>query len=213
MNDLVLVGMGPHILPRIALDVARESGRNLAGYLDAGADATPPDPRLPRLGDQSRLADPEFVRTHDIFITAADPLRRDLAHLVASRAGRVATLVHPSSVIARSAAVGEGSLISAGCVIGIDAVVGRYCTLHSACTVDHDDLISDWVTIAPGAHLAGWVRCGESVYIGIGAAVIGRIEIGEKAVVGAGSVVIRDVPPSTTVAGNPAKPLPPKAGA
>ncbi len=213
MSSLVLVGMGSHIMPRIALDVARASGRELAGYLDAGPDAAPPDPTLSRLGDQGRLDDPDFVRTHDVFITAADPLRRDLAHLVAARAGRVATLVHPSNIIARSAVIGEGSLISAGCVIGIDATVGRYCTLHSACTVDHDDVLSDWVTIAPGAHLAGWVRCGESVYIGIGAAVIGRIQIGERAVVGAGSVVIRDVPPSTTVAGNPAKALPPKADA
>ena len=213
MTGLVLVGMGSHIMPRIALDVARASGRTLAGYIDAGVDAEPPDPALPRLGDQSRLDDPDFLRTHDLFVTAADPLRRDLACLIASRAGRIATLVHPSSFVAASASVGEGSLISTACVIGVDAVVGRYCTLHSACTVDHDDVLSDWVTIAPGAHLAGWVRCGESVYIGIGAAVIGRIQIGEKAVVGAGAVVIRDVPPSTIVAGNPAKALPPKAGA
>jgi acetyltransferase EpsM len=211
MSGLVFVGMGPHITPRIALDIARASGRTVAGYLDAGADAPPPDPDLPRLGDRRRLDDPKFLRDHDLFITAADPLRRELAGLIASRAGRLATLVHPSAVIASSASVGEGSLISASCVIGIDAAVGRFCTLHSACTVDHDDVLGDWVTIAPGAHLAGWVRCGESAYIGIGAAVIGRIQIGENAVVGAGSVVIRDVPPSMTVAGNPAKALPAKS--
>ena len=213
MSGLVLAGMGPHITPRIALEVARASGRAVAGYLDTGNNADPPDPALPRLGDLSRLDDPDFVRTHDLFVTAADPLRRDIAALIASRGARMATLVHPSAIIANSASVGEGGLISAACVVGIDAVIGRCCTLHSACTVDHDDVLEDWVTIAPGAHLAGWVRCGESVYIGIGVAMIGRIQIGEKAVVGAGSVVIRDVPPATTVAGNPAKPLPPKATA
>ena len=213
MSRLVLVGMGPHIMPRIALDVARASGRAVAGYLDAGIDAEPPDPALQRLGDLGRLDDPDFVREHQFFMTAADPLRRDLARLIAARAGRIATLVHPSSIVAGSASVGEGSLISAACVVGIEAEIGRFCTLHSACTVDHDDVLSDWVTIAPGAHLAGSVRCGENVYIGIGAAVIGRIQIGENAVVGAGSVVIRDVAPSTTVAGNPAKILPSKTGA
>jgi len=212
MTGLVLVGMGPHITPRIALDVARASGRTVAGYIDAGADADPPDRALPRLGDRTRLDDPDFLRTHDLFVTAADPLRRDLARQIAARGGRLATLAHPSSIIAASASVGEGGLISAACVIGIDAVVGRGCTLHSACTVDHDDVLGDWVTIAPGAHLAGWVRCGEGVYVGIGAAVIGRIQIGDRATVGAGAVVIRDVPPSTTVAGNPARPLPSKSG-
>ena len=209
----MLVGMGPHITPRIALEVARESGRELAGYLDAGDVAEPPDPALRRLGDLGRLSEPDFLRAHDLFVTAADPLRRDIAALIASRKGRMATLVHPSAVVASSASVGDGCLISAACVVGIDAVIGRCCTLHSASTVDHDDVLGDWVTIAPGAHLAGWVKCGEGAYIGIGAAVVGRVQIGERAVVGAGSVVIRDVPQATTVAGNPAKPLPQKSGA
>ena len=42
--------------------------------------------------------------------------------------------------------------------------------------------------------------------IGSGATLLGGITIGENAIVGAGSVVTRDVPPNTTVTGNPAKP-------
>jgi len=210
MSGLVLVGMGAHVQPRIALDIARARGLTLAGYLDVGSKAEAPDRTLPRLGDVSRLDDADFVRAHDLFITAADPERRDLADRIAARSGRVATLIHPSSIVASSAFVGKGSLISAACVVGVDARVGRFCTLHSACTVDHDDVLGDWVTIAPGAHLAGWVTCGEGAYIGIGAAVVGRMQIGERAVVGAGAVVIRDVAPATTVAGNPAKPLSPR---
>ena len=41
--------------------------------------------------------------------------------------------------------------------------------------------------------------------IGSGATLLGGIVIGEKAVVGAGSVVTTDVPPGSTVAGNPAR--------
>jgi acetyltransferase-like isoleucine patch superfamily enzyme len=43
--------------------------------------------------------------------------------------------------------------------------------------------------------------------IGSGVTVLGGVTIGENAMVGAGSVVTKDVPPNTTVAGNPAKPL------
>ena len=47
--------------------------------------------------------------------------------------------------------------------------------------------------------------------IGSGVTLLGGVTIGEKAIVGAGSVVTRDVPPSTIVAGNPARVLkPPK---
>jgi acetyltransferase-like isoleucine patch superfamily enzyme len=41
--------------------------------------------------------------------------------------------------------------------------------------------------------------------IGSGATLLGGIVIGENAIVGAGSVVTTDVPPSATVAGNPAR--------
>ena len=41
--------------------------------------------------------------------------------------------------------------------------------------------------------------------IGSGATLLGGITIGENAIVGAGSVVTKDVPPNSTVAGNPAK--------
>ena len=41
--------------------------------------------------------------------------------------------------------------------------------------------------------------------IGSGVTVLGGVTIGENAVVGAGSVVTKDVPPNTTVAGNPAR--------
>lgn len=43
--------------------------------------------------------------------------------------------------------------------------------------------------------------------IGSGTTLLGGITIGAKAVIGAGSVVTKDVPPDTTVAGNPARVL------
>src|SRR5215472_1223367 len=43
--------------------------------------------------------------------------------------------------------------------------------------------------------------------IGSGCTILANITIGEKAMVGAGSVVTKDVPPSSIVAGNPARVL------
>ena len=50
-------------------------------------------------------------------------------------------------------------------------------------------------------------KIGKGVMIGAGAKVLGNIRIGEGAKIGAGSVVLEDVPPHTTVAGVPAKPM------
>src|SRR5580693_3069154 len=49
------------------------------------------------------------------------------------------------------------------------------------------------------------IRNGAS--IGSGATILANVTVGENAIVGAGSVVTRDVPPSTIVAGNPARVL------
>ena len=49
------------------------------------------------------------------------------------------------------------------------------------------------------------VRIGSNVWIGGGAIVLPGVSIGDDAIVGAGSVVTRNVPPGTTVVGNPAR--------
>ena len=50
-------------------------------------------------------------------------------------------------------------------------------------------------------------KIGKGVMIGAGAKVLGNIRIGEGARIGAGSVVLEEVPPFTTVAGIPARPV------
>ncbi|MGH9438983.1 MAG: N-acetyltransferase, partial [Terriglobia bacterium] len=49
--------------------------------------------------------------------------------------------------------------------------------------------------------------------VGSGTVILCGVTIGEGALVGAGSVVVKDVPPHTIVAGNPAKILRNTAGA
>lgn len=49
------------------------------------------------------------------------------------------------------------------------------------------------------------ITVGRNVWIGGGALVLPGVTIGDNAIIGAGSVVTRNVPDSTTVAGNPAR--------
>ena len=64
--------------------------------------------------------------------------------------------------------------------------------------LDAQDRIDGWEYAFP-------VTVGNNVWIGGSSTIIGGVTIGDNAVVAAGSVVIRDVPPNTLVAGNPAR--------
>jgi maltose O-acetyltransferase len=54
------------------------------------------------------------------------------------------------------------------------------------------------------------IRIGRNVWIGGGAIILPGVTVGDDAIIGAGAVVTRDVPEGATVAGNPARIIPPK---
>jgi serine O-acetyltransferase len=102
---------------------------------------------------------------------------------VACKLPKSTIMGHPYGIIIHSQAfIGEGVTISQNVTIGSR----------------HEDVIE-----VP--------RIEDGVLIGTGAILIGNITIGAHAKIGAGAVVINDVPPFTTVVGNPARPVAAKA--
>lgn len=62
---------------------------------------------------------------------------------------------------------------------------------------------------ADGLEMGRPITIGDNVWIGGGAILLPGVRIGDNAIIGAGAVVTRDVAESTTVGGNPARPLHP----
>jgi serine O-acetyltransferase len=101
--------------------------------------------------------------------------------------------IHPA------ASVGEGLFIDHGngVVIGETAEIGENVTLYQGVTLG-------------GTGFATGKRhptVQDNVTIGSGAKLLGPITIGHGAKIGANSVVIHDVPPNSTVVGNPGHPV------
>ncbi|CAN5551654.1 serine O-acetyltransferase [soil metagenome] len=101
--------------------------------------------------------------------------------------------IHPAARIGEAPFIDHG----AGVVIGETATVGDAVTLYQGVTLG-------------GTGFARGKRhptVGDHVIIGSGAKLLGPIAVGDRAKIGANSVVVHDVPPDSTVVGNPGHPV------
>ncbi|HEX7293283.1 MAG TPA: serine O-acetyltransferase EpsC [Solirubrobacterales bacterium] len=101
--------------------------------------------------------------------------------------------IHPA------ARIGDGFFIDhgAGVVIGETAEIGARVTLYQG------------VTLGGTGFQRGkrHPTLGDNVTVGSGAKLLGPIAVGDGAKIGANTVVVEDVPPGTTVVGNPGHPV------
>ena len=101
--------------------------------------------------------------------------------------------IHPAARIGDDFFIDHGS----GVVIGETAEIGDRVTLYQGVTLG-------------GTGFARGKRhptVGDNVTVGSGAKLLGPIEVGHGAKIGANTVVIEDVPPNSTVVGNPGHPV------
>jgi putative colanic acid biosynthesis acetyltransferase WcaF len=103
-------------------------------------------------------------------------------------------------------------------------VVGDYCWIGQGAWIDNladvrlgsHVCISQQVYICTGSHdhqsrtfdlITRPVEIGDGAWLAARALVLGGVAVAANAVVAAGSVVLKDVPPATIVAGQPARPI------
>jgi serine O-acetyltransferase len=101
--------------------------------------------------------------------------------------------IHPAAKIGSDFFIDHGS----GVVIGETAEIGNRVTLYQGVTLG-------------GTGFARGKRhptLEDDVTVGSGAKLLGPVTVGRNAKVGANTVVIEDVPPQTTVVGNPGHPV------
>ena len=208
-SGLVIIGaggFGREVLDIVEALEAQGQHLDFRGFLD---DGDVEHQRLARRG-AALLGDSRSVDVHaDRYaIGIGDArVRARISQMLAGKAARPLTLVHPAASIGGDATLGDGCIVAAGARLTTNIRLGEHVNIHVNCTIGHDCQLDDFVSIFPGANVGGEVTVGRAATIGSGAIVLPMVRIGEGAYVGAGAVVTKDVEPGVTVAGVPAKPL------
>ncbi len=114
-------------------------------------------------------------------------------------------LIHPSARVARSARIGEGSIIGIDCIVSVNVDIGRHVFLNMRTVVGHDAIIRDYCSCLVNCVIAGDVSVDERALLGSGCIIMEKSRIGKKARVGMGSIVTCDVQDNHVVMSRPAK--------
>jgi serine O-acetyltransferase len=127
---------------------------------------------------------------HKLLEAGVPLLPRAIAYLSRAVTG---VEIHPAASIGRDFFIDHGS----GVVIGETAQIGERVTLYQGVTLGGTGL-------QPGKRHP---TVGDNVTVGSGAKLLGPIVVGDSAKIGANTVVVEDVPPCSTVVGNPGHPV------
>ncbi|RYZ08836.1 MAG: acetyltransferase [Myxococcales bacterium] len=208
---LFVLGAGGH--GRVVADAAIEAGWSVRGFLDA----RPTRAELLGLPVHPLASEDvaEFIRARDASVVVAvgdNRKRQELQRALADGGVPIATVVHPSSVVARSARLGAGAMVLASSVVGVDASIGAGCIINTGVRVDHDGVIGEYAHLSPGVSLGGEVTVGEGTHLGVGVSVRNRVSIGSWSMVGVGAAVVKDLPASVKALGVPARVVGPWGG-
>ena len=195
--SISIIGAGGH--SKVIIDIIRELGNyNIVGIYDDNKTGYFSEIKI--IGKIS-----EINNNKDYFIIGIgnDKIRKKIAEEYNQL--KWATLIHPKTIISKTATIKEGTVVCAGAIIQTEVEIGKHCIINTNCNIDHESTIGDYCSICPSSTICGQVKVGESSFIGANSTIIQTIEVGKECIIGAGSVVIRNIQNNSNVVGNPAK--------
>jgi len=135
-------------------------------------------------------------------------VRRGVAEQFEARGGRFLTLIHPTTIVANTARIGQGTIICPYAIVSDAVRLGRYVLVNYHASLGHDASAGDFSVLSPYSGLGGHAAVETDVFLGMHVTVGPRIRVGSGGTVAANSCVLQHSPPNSMIFGVPGRVAP-----
>ena len=158
---------------------------------------------LPILGDPSSFI-PE--PTDGLVLAIGVPeVRRRVAETLVGVGAHFLTVIHPTAIVADTARIATGAIISPFCIVSDAAYVGEFVLMNYHSSLGHDSSAGDFAVLSPYATLGGGAHIAEDVFLGLHASVGPGKSVGARSKVSANSWVLATAPCDSIIYGVPGR--------
>tara|TARA_Y100001968_G_scaffold317147_1_gene345786 strand:+ start:5128 stop:5775 length:648 start_codon:yes stop_codon:yes gene_type:complete len=150
----------------------------------------------------------DFIAKKDdeIYMAISNPItKKSVYQLLKSRDVFFSSYIHPTSLISRSAKIGEGCILFPYSICSENSNLEKLISINVHSSIGHDTKISSFCTISSHVDLMGRAEIKEQVFLGSGARVLPKVKIEEKCIIGAGATIIKSLKAEKTAYTTPAK--------
>ena len=141
-------------------------------------------------------------------ICVGDSFQRERLLTELESDGRVfhlATVIHPSAYIAKTAQVEAGAIVAPLSYVGPQSVVGRNALVNVHATIGHHAQLGQSAIVSPHGTMNGHSQCGRASFLGAGAILTPGSKLASWSKLSAGSVLNDAADEGFLLHGNPAK--------
>ena len=207
LNDLVIIGaggFGREIFEYVQDSNADSNKFNFLGFLDDDAVSL-----SNHVLDGAVLGPLEMSSSFQgtLFVIAlGDPSQRhQVAQHLNGQGHQLATVIHPTAYVSRSATVDPGVIAAPFTLFGAYSWTRANVAVNVYASVGHDASVGSHSVLSPYAAITGNCRVGEHCFLGTKAVLTPGTEIGRYTKVATGSIVTSSTPPGYLLNGNPAR--------
>lgn len=117
----------------------------------------------------------------------------------------LATIIHKTAIIDKTAKIGEGVIVYPGAILDKDVEIKDNVVINLGCVISHNTTVGLHCFVAPAVCIAGFVHIDELCVVGINSTIIDNINIVSNCTIGANATVTKDIAVSGKYIGTPAK--------